>query len=445
MDIEPLRPLPPGKVEFLANELVTTAQAVDPVCRGEILSLRELPVPVAAEARCITRGAIRAQRAHLRREAQLRARAAVAETLFEQSYFLLPGHHKRMVRHVAAAAVDAYRESIEGTTGDLLPEQIAETERGGEVVMRIIKAIEPIEVSHPVFLIFAQPGWGKTSLGYSLADPLLLDFDKGAHRAANRRDTLVIDTWPDVTDLMTSGDVLDPYSSLTVDTVGRCLDVMTAHIAQTEPKKAPGGNLSLQGWGTLKANFRTWIAQVRAKGKDVLLVAHDKEDKDGDNRIIRPDIAGASYSEVMKVADFVGYGYIAGRRRILDFNPTDKWIGKNPAGWEPFELPPVAKCQDFMAALFDKGRAALGDISEASAQVVRQVQAWREKILGFTTAAQYNAAMPEIKALPPILAPQVSKMLIDCAPSAGFEFDKAKKQFFEKAKKAEPEKAAATA
>jgi hypothetical protein len=195
--------------------------------------------------------------------------------------------------------------------------------------VKIISGLEAIPVAHPVFLIFGQPGIGKSSLGYSLPDPLALDFDKGAHRAANRRDTLVIDSWKDVDELMESRRAR-PLRGLTVDTVGRCLDVMTAHIAATDPKKAPGGNLSQQGWGVLKNELPAWMASLRAKGKDVLLIAHDKEDKDGDVRIVRPDIVGGSYGEVMKVADFVGYLYMNGRNRVLDFNPTDRWIGKNP-------------------------------------------------------------------------------------------------------------------
>jgi hypothetical protein len=295
--------------------------------------------------------------------------------------------------------------------------------------MRIVKSTDAIEVSHPVFLLFGQPGICKSSLGYSTKDPLLLDFDKGAHRAANRRDSLVIDTWKDVVELMESADALDPYASLTVDTVGRCLDVMTAHIAATDPKKAPGGNLSQQGWGVLKNTFRTWIANLRTKGKDVLLIAHDKEDKDGDTRIVRPDIVGGSYGEVMKVADFVGYVYMNGRERVLDFNPTDRWVGKNPAGWAPFKVPPVGKAQDFMADLFDQGRAALGSISEASAKVAAQVEEWRDRIAGLTTAEQCNAAIVEIKKLPVLVQAQVAKSLMDYAASAGIPFDKAKKVF----------------
>lgn len=297
--------------------------------------------------------------------------------------------------------------------------------------MRIIHATEPIEVAHPVFLIFGQPGIGKSSLGYSLADPLALDFDRGAHRAANRRDTLVIDAWADVDELMKDPKALEPYQSITVDTVGRCLDVMTADIALNDPKKAPGGNLSQQGWGVLKNRFRTWTSQLRALGKDVLLIAHDKEDKDGDTRIVRPDIVGGSYGEVMKVADFVGYAYMSGKDRILDFNPTDRWIGKNPAGWAPFKVPPVGKAQAFMAEVVQKGREALGAISDQSASVMREVDAWRDKIAGFGSVAQYNAAIPEIKQLPPILQPQIAKILVDCGQSAGLLFSKTKKCFEE--------------
>lgn len=297
--------------------------------------------------------------------------------------------------------------------------------------MRIIKGTESIGVEHPVFLIFGQPGICKTSLAYSTHNPLLLDFDQGAHRAANRRDTLQIGNWDDVAELMADAKALEPYGTVIPDTVGRCLDVMTADIASNDPKKAPGGNLSQQGWGVLKNRFRSWTSQLRALGKDVLLVAHDKEEKDGDTRIVRPDIVGGSYGEVMKVADFVGYVYMAGKDRVLDFSPTDRWVGKNPAGWPPFKVPPVGKAQDFMADLIDRGREALGNISEESAKVTAQVYEWRTKIDNFTKPDECTAAIPVVKALAPILAPQVSKLLLEKAKALGFLFDTKTKQFVE--------------
>jgi len=296
-------------------------------------------------------------------------------------------------------------------------------------MMKIVKATDAIPVEHPVFLLFGQPGICKSSLGYSMPDVLTLDFDKGAHRAANRKDTLIIDSWADVTALMHAGQALDPYRSVVVDTVGRCLDVMTAEIARESPKLAPNGNLSQQGWGTLKTRFRTWIASLRALGKDVLLIAHDKEDKDGDVRVVRPEIVGGSYGEVMKIADFVGYVYMNGRERVLDFNPTDRWIGKNPAGWAPFPIPPIGKAQAFMADLYAQGREALGKISEASAIATQQVDDWRAQIDTFTTADEFNRAVTEIKQLAPVVLPQVAKLLLEAAERKGIPFDKVTKRF----------------
>lgn len=295
--------------------------------------------------------------------------------------------------------------------------------------MNIIKGTESIPVEHPVFMIFGQPGIGKSSLAYSCKDVLSLDFDKGAHRAANRRDTLIIDSWKDVEELMASHDALEPYQALAVDTVGRCLDVLTAHLAKNDPKKFPGGVPGLQGWGALKTHFRNWIAALRLLGKDVLLVAHDKEDKDGDTRIVRPDIVGGSYAEVMKVADFVGYLQMSGKDRVLDFSPTDRWIGKNPGGWAPFKLPPVAKSSEFMAELFKQGREALGNISDESAAVLTQVETWRGKIDALTVAKDLTDQIPLIQTLTPTIKPQVSNLLMDRAEAIGLHFDKPSKQF----------------
>lgn len=300
--------------------------------------------------------------------------------------------------------------------------------------MRIIKATEAIPVDHPVFLIFGQPGIMKTSLAYSAKDTLLLDFDRGAHRAINRKDTLVIDSWADVADLLEHTDVLAPYSTVAVDTVGRCLDVMTADIIRETPKYGPGGNLSMQGWGVLKKRFQTFMATLRTLGKDVVLIAHDKEDKDGDTRVVRPDIAGGSYGEVMKVADFVAYAYMAGRDRVLDFNPTDRWIGKNPGAWPAFKVPAPAKATTFLADLIDKGRDALGHISEESAVITQQVETWRAKFDGLTTAAQLNAEMPLVKAITsPVVQPQAAKLLMDRGAELALSFDAKAKKFTEAA------------
>ena len=239
-------------------------------------------------------------------------------------------------------------------------------------MITIIRGTDAIDVAHPVFLMFGQPGIGKSTLGYSMRDVLTLDFDLGAHRAANRRDTVQVATWEVVAALLTDPTILEPYAALCVDTVGRCLDLMTIDIIETSPKLARDGTLTQQGWGQLKTRFRTFVSQIRALNKDLLLLAHDKEDKDGELRIVRPDITGGSYGEVLKNADFVGYLSMIGKHRVLEFSPTDRWVGKNPAGWRPLTVPPVEQATDFMADLYARGREALGTISERAGRLTAQ-------------------------------------------------------------------------
>lgn len=297
------------------------------------------------------------------------------------------------------------------------------------MALNIISGSEAIPVAHPIFVLFGRPGICKTSLAYSAPKPLLLDFDGGAHRAVNRRDTLQIASWDDVVELMATPAVIEPYDTFVVDTVGRALDVITADIAKTDPKKAPGGVLSLQGYGVLKTRFRQWMATLRSHGKDVLLIAHDREEKDGDSTIVRPDIIGASLGEVMRVGDFVGYLYMSGKDRVLDFNPTDRWVGKNPGQWKPFQVPPAAKAQTFMADLMVKGREALGQVSAESAKAFEQIENYRVALEGMTLPDELTRAIPEVQSLPASTSAQVKHLLMARATALGFTFDKKQAAF----------------
>jgi AAA domain len=298
--------------------------------------------------------------------------------------------------------------------------------------MHIIKATEAIAVEHPVFCVFGQPGIGKSTLGYSAKDPLLLDFDAGAHRAANRRDTLQIGTWADVQELMDNKGALDPYSTIVVDTVGRCLDLMTADIIDQNPKYARDGALTLQGFGVLKTRFRVWLTQLRAMGKDVVLLAHHKEEKDGDVTVVRPDIIGASYGEVMKLSDFVGFLAMVGKNRVLDFSPTDRWVGKNPAQWKPLSVPAVDKAAHVLAALMEQGRKALGQISEASAEAASVLDDFKHDLATYTTTEECDRGLALIAHLKsPTVQASAKKLLWDRVKELKFAYDPATKLFIE--------------
>lgn len=295
--------------------------------------------------------------------------------------------------------------------------------------MNIVKASEPMTVEHPIFHIIGDPGLGKSTLIGTADRPLLLDFDLGAHRAPNRPDTVPVRTWADVADLTEQKGALDDYATIGVDTVGRCLDVMSVEIIRTNPKLGRGGALSQQGWGELKTRFRSWLSSLRALGKDVVLVSHAKEDKDGDTRIVRADIAGSSYAEVMRVAEFVGYLTMSGRDRVLDFTPSDRSVGKNPAGWDAFQVPHYAKEADFLARLMRDGRAAFVKMNTANAAAMSALADWTAKLEECTDAEEINALTPAIeKVTPAVVQAQVKVLRSQRAKVLGLVADvKAKK------------------
>src|ERR1700761_5074762 len=169
--------------------------------------------------------------------------------------------------------------------------------RMNKMAIKIIKSSDPILTENLIIVLYAQPGAGKTTLAFSASKPLLLDFDLGAQRALGRKDCVMVNRWIDIADL--SADDLVNYNTIVIDTAGRALEILTANIIASTPKLARStGELQLQGYGALGTAFKTWLNKLRSFKKDVILICHDKEDKNGDNLFVRPDAMGSSRVEL---------------------------------------------------------------------------------------------------------------------------------------------------
>jgi hypothetical protein len=189
----------------------------------------------------------------------------------------------------------------------------------------------------PSVLIYGQIGTGKTTLALSSPSPLLFDFDNGIHRVDKRHlcDTVQIDSWQNMIDVLNNED-LTRFKTFVIDTAGKMLDYMGAWIIKNNPKMGKAnGALSLQGYGERKAEFRNFLKRIRIMGKSIVFVAHDMEEKDGDQKIIRPEIGGSSGSDLVKDLDLVGYIEMIGNQRTISFDPCEKYYGKNTCGLEP--------------------------------------------------------------------------------------------------------------
>jgi len=298
--------------------------------------------------------------------------------------------------------------------------------------LRIIEATETIVVETPIFLVFGQPGLGKTSLGFSADNAIVLNYDteSALARAVNRGRSMNVLDIEQQRELQThAAEIFKPFSTIVIDPVGSCVNLMGELVMDSTPRYGKNGSLTLQGFGQLKADFKSWITRLRAQRKNILFIAHNKEEIDGNNKFNRPDITGSSKDEVMRLADFVGFLYMNGRQRVLDFSPSEGWFGKNPAQWPAWNVPAPEQARTFMAQLFEKGREALSKASEASATVAAQVEAWKVKIADFTLAAEFTEAVPAIKQLSATIYPQVAKILMDKSKALGFRYDKEKQLF----------------
>lgn len=290
-------------------------------------------------------------------------------------------------------------------------------------MLRIIKSTEAIKVERLNVCIYGQPGAGKSSLAFTADTPLLLDFDRGAHRAANRKDTVQVGTWADVAELTTAD--LEPYRTVVVDTAGRALDVLSADIIRRDPKAGRGGALTLQGYGKLKAEFVAWLKLLNGFGKDVVLIAHMDEQRNGDEIIERLDVQGGSKGEIYKAADAMGRIAFRDGKRMLNFSPSDAAFGKNPGQLEPMEIPHPDKDPQFLMGLVTAIKEKLNalTVDQMAAQAV--IEDWRIVIDALADASDFNDKLAGVKAAPKA----VQAMFGRAAKDKGLEFDAATKAY----------------
>jgi hypothetical protein len=295
------------------------------------------------------------------------------------------------------------------------------------MALRILPASEPITVSRITMAIYAPPGVGKTTLAYTASKPLLIDFDNGAHRATNRKDTVQAQSWSDVADLDPSD--LDPFDTVIVDTAGRALDALGVDIIRRDAKLGRGGVLSQQGWGRLKAEFVGWMKLLNQAGKDVILIAHSSEKINGDETIERLDVQGGSKDEIYKSVDAMGRIAIRGGKRVLIFDPTETAFGKNPAQLPPLEIPHTDAAPDFMAGVIQQTKDALNNMSEAAREEQKRVSELRSLLDQLESVDDFNGKIAQMEH-----APNKDKaLLLAVAENKGFAFDKKAKAFVARA------------
>ncbi|MFH5773555.1 ATP-binding protein [Paracoccus sp. NGMCC 1.201697] len=287
------------------------------------------------------------------------------------------------------------------------------------MAIKVTTANDVIEVKNLCFTIYSQPGLGKTSLAFTASRPLLLDFDKGAYRAVDRKDVVQVESWQDVAGI-TASDV-SAYDTIIIDTVGKALDALAQDIIRSNSRLSHGGALNQQGWGQLGVRFGAFLKMLRGFGKDVVLIAHMDEQKDGDAIKERLKIAGGSKDLVLTDSDVIARISVLNRSRHLLFSPTDTAFGKDPAGIGEMPVPDAGSPEypECLTVIIQRIKDGLNALSASQIERKSEVEWFAQSLPGMTTPEQINSVLGRAKKV----GRDVSKMVVDRASALGFEFD----------------------
>lgn len=186
-----------------------------------------------------------------------------------------------------------------------------------------------------VAMVYGSPGSGKSTLACSAPHAVMIDTDGGVMRinGAHQIPTLQVTKWEEIVEAMNEVKQTPEIETVVIDTVGKMLSYMEEFIKRTATGKKielnRDGSLSLKGFGKRKNMFIDFINGVTTLGKNVIFVGHDKEEKHGEETVIRPEVGGSSTNDLMKELDLVGYMEMNGNVRTISFTPTDRFYAKN--------------------------------------------------------------------------------------------------------------------
>jgi hypothetical protein len=257
-------------------------------------------------------------------------------------------------------------------------------------------------------LVYGQPGIGKTTVALSAPQPVLFDFDGGVSRInkAHQCPTLQVENWEQVLDALTEieqGGV--DCKTIAFDTAGKMLDYMSDYIMRQDPKmKMRDGSLALKGYGQRKVMFNNLLKRVSLMGKHIVCVAHEKEDKDGETRIVRPDMSGSSLGDLLKELDLVGYMQAYGKDRTICWTPMERFYAKNTCNLPDYEKLPIIIDEkggitgdnDYLAKTFQTYAEYLeqqGKVGEDYTKLVKQIN---EEIAAISNAKEADRFVKRI-------------------------------------------------
>lgn len=292
-------------------------------------------------------------------------------------------------------------------------------------------------------LVYGQPGLGKSTLALSTPNPVLFDFDGGIQRVngAFQCPTLQVQNWNEVLQALQELETQsNDFMTIVIDTAGKMLDYMSTYIIQQDNRLGKrDGSLTLQGFGARKIMFINFLNRVSMMGKHVIFVAHEREEKDGDIRIVRPEIGGSSAGDLIKELDLVGYMQAIGNKRTISWTPQEKFYAKNTCNLPPMqEIPVIIDAQgkiighnDFMSNIFENYDSYLKQESNTRKEYDELISEIEGEVACISDAEQANSYVLSMKDKKQIWDSNAhaKSLITDRCKELGLKFNKNTKKY----------------
>ena len=220
-------------------------------------------------------------------------------------------------------------------------------------------------------LIAGFPGIGKTTLALSAPKPLHIDVDRGVDRvrASDRKDFTQPNTYEELLQDLKSD--LSEYETLVFDTGGKLLDLMKPYVIKQDSKNGQkdGQTLSIKGYGAIGKEFQRLMDYAfYTLNKNVVVIFHAKEDKDGDATKLRILVEGSTKDNVWQPMDLGGFMEMYNGKRTIGFDNCERYYAKGTHGIKGVvELPDLDNPNnpnDFLTKLFEKVNENISKESE---------------------------------------------------------------------------------
>lgn len=250
------------------------------------------------------------------------------------------------------------------------------------MTLPVIQPNEAIKINNIKLYIYGDPSMGKTTLGMTAKNALIIDADKGAYRAGSlrRAPVLPVDVWHQISNL--TQEDLEPYDTIVIDTIGRLLDLVKASFSSNRNNTQANGALKLNVYGSVNIAFGEFINKLNTYGKDIVYLAHATEDKNGETEEIikRPDLGGKNRNEIYRQSDCMAYFTTEQKRnkteRVLRFSRGDNYHSKDCANLHDITVPDLANNPTFLADLIQGVKDHLNTLTPEQKKHIEQEQEW---------------------------------------------------------------------